>query len=230
MNKKNVLLAIVIAFSVCLLASCASGVFADDVSSDLLVGRWYAESTDKSGTLLELKADGRYTYESISMGRVEESAKGKWTVKGKSLHLWDLLDDAPSAETDTFSFDFVTADSGERAIKLRITLLRTKTFVALDEPYAGNLQEESKSEKQEEKGALDGIYQNDLMTAVVKGSSVTLINGRNIEEGTLSEIKENSLKAEFSGIVYSYLYVLNGSSITLIPVENPSESIELSIR
>lgn len=230
MNKRNVLFAIIVALSICLLSSCASGVFANDVDSDLLVGRWYAELTDKSGTLIELKSDGRYTYEAISMGRVEETAKGKWTVKGKSLHLWDLLDYAPSAETDTFSFDFINTDDGKRAIKLRITLLRTKTFVALDGPYEGSTQKESKIEKQEEKGILDGIYQNDLMTAVVKGGNVTLINGRNIEEGTLSEIKENSLKAEFSGVVYSYLYVLNDASITLIPVENPSERIELSIR
>ncbi len=230
MNKKNVLFAIIISLSLCLLASCASGVFANDVDSELLVGRWYAELTDKSGTLIELKADGSYTYKSISMGHVEESAKGKWTVKGKSLHLWSLLDDAPSAETDTFSFDFVTTDDGNRAIKLRITLLRTKTFVALDEPYTGNSDEKAKVEKTEEKGALDGIYQNDFMTAVVKGNAVTLINGRNIEEGTLSEIKENSLKVEFSGVSYSYLYVKNDASITLIPVESPSERIELSIR
>lgn len=205
MNKKAIIFAIIVSISICLLSSCASGAFAKDIDSDLLVGRWYCELTDKSGTMIELKADGKYVYESISMGHIEESAKGRWTVKGKSLHLWDLLDDAPSAETDTFSFDFVTADDGRRAIKLRITLLRTKTFVALDEPYSENTTNEVKNEKVEENGTLDGIYQSDSITAVVKGSSITLINGRNIEEGTLSEIKENSLKAEFSGISYSYL-------------------------
>ena len=222
--KRRYMLYVALALVLSLLvASCSSGIFAEDVDSDLLVGKWYSATSDRSGTSLELREDGKYIYEEISLGKVEESASGRWSVKGKVLHLWDLLDDAPSAVTDTFSFDFTTTDEGERALKLQVTLLKKKIFVSLDGEKAEEAEAVSESVN------LDGIYKSGDITAVVKGESIVVLNGNSALEGTISDIKESSFKLELSGTVSTYLYLKGENSIALISSDNPSEKIELVI-
>lgn len=217
--------------------SCSYGVFAEDIDTNLIVGKWYSGSDERSGTLIDLKENGRYYYEVRAFGHVEATASGRWTVTGKNLHLWNLLEQINDPEGfEQFAFSLSTDSEGRSVMKANLTLIRSKRFVKIEE-YAPSISSEpaaAVAPSADTTGAadaeaiqsIDGIWLSSGITAVISGSNVTIIENGNvynariesIDSNAISLSSDNSALSMFKKIFYSVVE----DKLTIIAVDNPS--------
>ena len=228
------LLALIIV-SVSMLISCSTGVFAEDIDSDLIAGKWFSGSNEDNGTIIDLRENGRYYYEVRSFGHKDASASGRWTVKGQSLHLWNLLEQIEDPEGfEQFSFTLSEDSEGRSQMKLRLTLLRTKTYTRIEEYTTVPLKAESQAA--EEKSISDlpdinGVWISPEFTAVISGKAITIIENGNIMNAEISSMSASAISISYDNDALSsfsdIFYILDGDVLTVIPASDPAAVITL---
>ena len=235
MKKINLIVLTLIAVSLSMLISCSTGVFADDIDSDLIEGKWFSGVDENNGTIIDLRENGRYYYEVRSFGHKDASASGRWTIKGQSLHLWNLLEQIDDPEGfEQFSFTLSEDSDGRSQMKLRLTLLRSKTYTRIAEYSSSAENADATSENAEPKEVMpdiDGIWLSSEFTVVIKGKAITVIENKNIINAEISSRNENSISIASDNEALSafsdLFYILDEDTLTVIPSANPAAIITL---
>ena len=119
-------------------------------------------------------------------------------------------------------------------MKLRLTLLRSKTYTRIAEYSSSAENADATSENAEPKEVMpdiDGIWLSSEFTVVIKGKAITVIENKNIINAEISSRNENSISIASDNEALSafsdLFYILDEDTLTVIPSANPAAIITL---